>query len=145
MIMPKKTTRQTTAGAGQSGSAGTNGLAARPAAADPSHPSGRCKDEFRLLGYPPALCKACGDHFEYALGLRDGTVIQFAQAEDVDREWVRLMGIVFMRDGRGQIVPGKAFMDGHRDRKETGAFTFDRGIDVRVSEILWLADAPDDS
>jgi hypothetical protein len=129
--MPKKTTKQTTIGADPLGSAGPNGLAAVPAeaaaAADPRIPRGKETENLRALGYPPALAKACVDLFEYALGLRDGTVIWFAVAEAIDETWVRLEGIGYVGDGHGRKADWANFL---------------RGFEVRVTDISWVADNP---
>jgi hypothetical protein len=69
------------------------------------------------------LRKACNDSFQYALQLRDGTVFEFEEADPIDDEWVRISGI--------SMAPNTF----HK-------FTFARGLDVRVSEIVWVADAP---
>ena len=82
------------------------------------------------LGYPPALAKACCDSpFDYAACLRGGSVIRFDTAEPINEEWVTL------------------FID---EQKSWGIdsgmpFPFPRGVDVRVSEIVWVADAPEGS
>ena len=72
--------------------------------------------------YPPSLVKACADSFDYALRLRNGDVFHFGEAK-VYGEFVHLDSI-------------KELVDGH---------SMDRGIDVRLSEIMWCADAPDGS
>jgi hypothetical protein len=71
--------------------------------------------------YSRALTKANGDDFDYACGLRSGTVIRFTAAT-FDGEFVHLSGIVDTSCGM--------------------RFTFDRGIDVRLRDIEWVADAP---
>lgn len=81
--------------------------------------------------YPPALAKACYDPFDYAMGLTDGTVIFFEYAEPVSRLWVTIMGV---RQG-----PRAVLQDGTSDRSNA---IFERGLDVRVSQIAWVADAP---
>lgn len=88
-------------------------------------------------GLPPALVKAVEDcEFDYALGLRDGTMIRFIGASLIDdtEEWIHLDlgprmgdGGIIRRDGYGQ------------------AWCFERGLDVRLSEIAWVADAPEGS
>lgn len=41
-----------------------------------------------ILGYPPALAKACSDiGFSYALGLRSGEVWCFSEAITIDDVW----------------------------------------------------------
>jgi hypothetical protein len=82
------------------------------------------------FGYPPALVKACEDPFDYALKLRTGELWYFNEATPINREWVSINTV-------------EAF--GHSDeasRLETKRPPFDRGVDVRVSDIVWVADAP---
>jgi hypothetical protein len=73
--------------------------------------------------YPPALHKACCDPFEYAIRLRTGETWEFEQADPINRDWVRI-----------KFSPYRS--------KDGVAFRFDRGVDVRVSDIVWVADAP---
>ena len=74
-----------------------------------------------LMGWPPALIKASEDPFFYALELRDGRKFDFESAVDLGWGWVRIDGVA------------------------KAERCFERGIDIRVSEILWVADAPDGS
>jgi hypothetical protein len=71
---------------------------------------------------PPALAKAMHDPFSYALRLRTGEEFEFESAELETPGWVHL------REVRG-IHP---FPHG----------PVERGIDVRISEIVWVLDAP---
>ena len=75
---------------------------------------------------PESLEKAACDPFNYAVGLRDGTTIEFESAV-FQGEFVRL------RAGSGD----SQFKDGLY-----GGYPMPRGIDVRVSEIIWCCDAP---
>ena len=94
--------------------------------------------ELRAAGIPGALEKALGDPFTYAMGLRNGQVIVFEQARlSDDLKWVHLTpssGISVV-DLQGEELTGKYPL---RDL----AMTFDRGLDVRISDIVWVADAP---
>jgi hypothetical protein len=74
--------------------------------------------------YPPALQKACVDPFDYALKLRTGEIWTFESAKAVSREWVCIVD--FHENSGGQKPP----------------FPFVRGVDVRVADIVWVADAP---
>lgn len=74
---------------------------------------------------PPAISKATEDVFDYAVGLRDGTVIRFQRAV-VHGPWVALYFVEFLR---GPCQP-PAF------------FTFERGLEIRLSDIVWATDAP---
>jgi hypothetical protein len=79
-----------------------------------------------LLGGSPALAKACGDSFNYALKLRTGEVIMFQGAELVGDKWVHLSGVDTSEPDEGSKLP----------------FPARRGIDVRLSEIMWVMDGP---
>jgi hypothetical protein len=90
-------------------------------------------------GYPPALQKACVDPFDYAMMLRSGLVIYFELAEPVSAEWVSLTGI------RAVVRSSKFSPSDYQDdtpgcRRDEGPFP--RGLDVRVDDIAWVADAP---
>lgn len=82
------------------------------------------------LELPPSLLKACGDPFAYALGLKSGTVIEFCEARITGR-WVKLEGVM-----TGGECPFDKLIFGHR---------FYRGLEVRLEDIAWCADAPDGS
>jgi hypothetical protein len=79
--------------------------------------------------FPESLLKAVGDEFDYALGLRDGTVIRFARAAITGPAFVRLNDIRQVDYADVARTP----------------YSFDRGIDVRISEIAWCCDAPQGS
>lgn len=77
---------------------------------------------------PPSLLKALRDSFDYALGLKNGHVIHFSEAHLLKGErWIKLIGF-------NETIE----MDGV-------SFSFPRGLDVRISEIAWVADAPNGS
>ena len=71
------------------------------------------------------LEKATLDHFEYALQLKNGVVFYFEEAS-VRGEWVYLHDIKFHSVG----------VEDQLD------FNFERGVQIRLSEIAWIADAP---
>lgn len=76
-------------------------------------------------GYPPALAKACCDLFDYACRLRTGEVLRFDYAHAVTPKIVNLS---------------------HPDNDFSGCLgrimlPCPRGIDVRVEDIVWIADA----
>jgi hypothetical protein len=75
--------------------------------------------------YPRSLLKATCDEFDYALRLSSGEIIRFRSAE-IHGDYVRLSDV---EKGDEQPLP----------------FIFDRGIDVRLSAIIWCADAPNGS
>jgi len=88
--------------------------------------------------YPPALLKACWDDFWYACGLRNGAVISFSSAQ-ICGDWVHLSNsgnCLPIRDGVGCW---------HRDEEPHVLglpFPCPRGVDVRLADIVWVADAP---
>lgn len=74
---------------------------------------------------PHALTKAFEDSFHYALGLRNGTIIEFEEATITADDWIKLSNPKIM---------GSSYKA-----------TFERHMEVRVSEIAWIADAPQGS
>jgi hypothetical protein len=86
-------------------------------------------------GWPPALIKAVNDPFDYALRLKDGTLIFFEYAVPCGKhnEWALLR---FQDIHRGSEVWEFSF----NQRFKIGGN--DRGLEIRVSEIMWAADAP---
>ena len=78
------------------------------------------------------LAKACIDSaFNYALKLRTGETIRFTGAELIDKEWICLY-FDELRD-HGQPHPYSL------------PFMAKRGVDVRISDIVWAIDAPDET
>lgn len=73
-------------------------------------------------GYPPALLKATEDPFNYILKLKTGEVIVFQSAIAVTNDWVILEKIDYEASTIGQ------------------SRLFSKGLNVRVSEIVWCAD-----
>jgi hypothetical protein len=103
------------------------------AEADSSWDAGRAWRMFEeltttMLG-SRALAKACVDHFDYALKLRTGEVIRFTDAEIIRPGWIHLE----VREPAAQ------------PRMNRLPFMADRGIDVRIDEIVWVMDAPEGS
>ncbi len=80
--------------------------------------------------YPPSLLKACCDEFEYACKLTSGEIVYFTRAT-ISGEYCTLGGL----DASKQLS--------YTDQKLPHSFP--RGLDVRVSGILWCADAPNGS
>lgn len=80
--------------------------------------------------YPPSLLKACCDDFEYVCKLTSGEVIYFTKAT-ISGEYCTLEGL----ESSKQLS--------YTDQKLPHPFP--RGLDVRVSGILWCADAPNGS
>lgn len=79
-----------------------------------------------ILTGSPALAKACLDYFDYALKLRTGEVIYFWSAKVLNKEWVHL-----------ELKP-----EGEQPEENRIAYPGDRGVDVRLSDIVWVMDAP---
>jgi hypothetical protein len=77
--------------------------------------------------YPSSLLKAVCDPFYYALGLKDGTIIEFTEA-NIEGDWVTLLGQEQMGD--------------HPLEKSLYGYRFYRGIQIRYDQIIWCADAP---
>lgn len=76
------------------------------------------------------LSKACADTFDYAMRLRTGEIIRFEFAEIINSEWIRLT-LTNQVDG-----------DAPEENARHIPFPCPRGIDVRISDIVWVADAP---
>lgn len=70
---------------------------------------------------PEYILKANLDEYAYVLGLKNGDAIQFSSLEFIGPDWVRLTG---------HKLKVKSLPEGR----------FDRGLEVRYSEILWIAD-----
>jgi hypothetical protein len=82
-----------------------------------------CKGKF-----PDSLLKACGDPFTYAMRLRTGEVIVFSEAR-IDGEFCHISG-----NGEAEA-----------EWRNEIPFEHPRGIDVRISDIVWCCDAPNGS
>lgn len=87
-------------------------------------------------GWPPALAKSAIDPYGVAIMLTTGTIIVYSGCiPSTDRKWARLMEpVVRLHDGSIPGEKAKFNMD--------LPMSFDRGIDVRVDQIVWAADAP---
>lgn len=85
--------------------------------------------------YPPALLKACYDPFDYALKLRTGEVIRFHEAT-IHGEYATLAA-------DGTFNPTRMGME--NPNCERLAYPCPRGVDVRIADIVWCADAPEGS
>jgi len=71
--------------------------------------------------YPPALAKAVNDPFDYALMLTNGLMYEFSDAVVIDKDWVRIHT---------------------KQETMTRRFCFDRGLEIQIKNIMWVADAP---
>ena len=77
---------------------------------------------------PASLLKACVDRpWDYALRLRDGTIFRFTGA-DIEGEWAHLEFDESV-DFSGDVVRQSFYL-------------FDRGVDVRIADVVWCADSP---
>ena len=85
------------------------------------------------FGFPPALAKAIMDPFDYAIGLRDGKIIHFSEAKfDIHNPgWIHLDEV--QAEGKAQA------------KGISIPYPLDRGVDVRIADIMWAADAPNGS
>jgi len=91
----------------------------------------RRQAELAARGWPWPLVKSAFDPFDYAVGLRDGSVVRYEHADTTEsEEWVTLI--------EPKIVAAGALL---RGATEAG-FTFERGLVVRLSEIAWASDGP---
>jgi hypothetical protein len=92
------------------------------------------------LGWPPALVKACADPFTYACQLRTGLIVHFESAiPSRHADWVHLRGSHL--SSNGPVVEPPVFMR-NTEFMHGRPMSFDRGLDVRVADIVWVADAP---
>jgi len=93
---------------------------------------------------PASLLKATGDDFSYVLGTRDGRIIHFAYAQIQEgRKWVRVSGHIHWRT---HPTTGEDYQDDYDPIEMSGVdHGFPRGLDIRISDIVWCADAPDGS
>lgn len=80
-----------------------------------------------------ALAKACYDEFDYALRLRTGEVIRFKLATHLGNGWIHLNV-----EGREQSAHNPLAFS----KRSRGV---ERGVDVRLSDIVWVMDAPEGS
>lgn len=78
--------------------------------------------------YPPSLLKAVSDPFDYVLRLRTGELIYFETAAILG-EWVTLT----LKENSRTMEPSTMGKD---------CLPCPRGLDVRVRDIVWCADAP---
>lgn len=100
----------------------------------------RHEDErLRALGWPNALMKAVYDPYRYACQLRTGVVVAFERAAVLDPQgcWVQL------RSGELETMPAVTVQLTTASENGTARLTFGRGLEVRVADIVWVADAPD--
>lgn len=84
--------------------------------------------EVRLIekhGWPSFLAKAAVDPFDYAAYVKDLGIVRFTDAAPAGHGWVRLI------------------LDNHDTAHNHHLpCPFERGVEVRLSDICWVADAP---
>lgn len=72
------------------------------------------------------LTKSVFDEFSYALKLKTGESIWFSSATVLNKEWIHIEGVdISKSNGLAHVAA--------------------RGIDIRISEIVWVMDAPEGS
>jgi hypothetical protein len=76
------------------------------------------------------LAKSCCDYFDYLLKLKSGEIIFYREAEIVSDKFIRLKQAKFINNIKIDVY-------GY----ESDLIT-ERGIDVAISEIVWVIDAP---
>ncbi len=95
-------------------------------------------DIFASWGHPAlptTLKKACGDHWDYAIGLRSGLVIRFNEATPHENgTWLKL--VCNDGDDFGVYASLRDMLEGKL------LWQPERGIDVQVADIMWAVDAP---
>jgi hypothetical protein len=88
---------------------------------------------YRDLGWPDHLIKAANDPFIYAAYVDGMGVILFTEADVAGVGWVHLKGIQDHEKSCG------GFWD---QTNREHRMNFERGVDVRLDAIRWVADAP---
>ena len=78
----------------------------------------------KLIG-SEALTKACFDPFDYALKLRTGEVIRFHEARVINAEWIHI-----------KVMPEDQTVE------KRIPYIAERGMDIRIADIVWVMDAP---
>jgi hypothetical protein len=97
---------------------------------------------WHLKGVPTILVKASCDPFQYALGLKNGTVFVFSEA-DLGPP-TEFNGWFMIRDVQSHTVPRipeSPNPDLAYSIVESG-ISFDRGVEIHLSQVAWVADAP---
>lgn len=92
------------------------------------------KDELNyasMVGLPVDhhLIKAMIDPFDYALKTRSGEIVQFCECKYLGGGWVRL-------------TTHEMHNLDHVPKEQRLAFPAERGVDIRISDIVWVMDAP---
>lgn len=88
----------------------------------------------RVFNIPADLDKCEQDFFDYAIGLKNGHVFRVSTCT-IHGRWARFE----LHDTPEHNIPD---VSNPKDIMKLGKFPFDRGVQVRISEIAWVADAP---
>lgn len=95
---------------------------------------------WRAKGIPEALYKASTDPFDYAMGLKNGAVFYFEAVDlgecEVFQGWVHISNI------KSYTLYGNDDWDHQTGHGIADQFNFERGMDIRLEDISWVADAP---
>lgn len=105
-------------------------------AADNAGPFGQegeypTEEELVAYGWPAALAKAAVDPFAYTAGIAGLGIVAFESAHFLTPEWVRLAEatLITVTEPWGPVTT-----------RATIASRWARGLEVRVSAIIWVAD-----
>lgn len=96
----------------------------------------------------PHLGKATWDEFTYAVGMRDGTVYRCGFVKEYG-EWLQLVGggcwgLTHYPDAVLRFAPG-AWPGPEQDAGSGDRMVLCRGVQVRLADVAWVADAPEGS
>lgn len=98
-------------------------------------------EKYTDAGWPRALVKAINDPFDYYIKLKNGDDFYFREAIAINEHWV-LLQVFDAIDG----VPDTIYKMHQSLNEILGTKSqhevFPRGLEVRVSEIAYIADAP---
>jgi hypothetical protein len=86
--------------------------------------------------WPSALGKAAHEDHDYAVGLRDGTVVRFGRAQLTRAGWALLLPA-------GRV--NRLYVVSLYDRLAGPGTSWTHGIEVRVDSVVWVADTPSGS
>lgn len=89
-------------------------------------------------GQPDDMVKAQQDPFTYALAMRDGSLFLFESLEMLPHGWARLTEPQHMHVSKWEG-------EGRFTTESSAVNTFARGVTIRVSDIVWIADCPEGS
>jgi hypothetical protein len=98
-------------------------------------------------GWPPHLVASVIDPFEYILHLRTGETIRYLQAiPGKTLQWVTLMDLDFLGGDEWQVQFKGDFLSALAGEPDPALpprrLPFSRGLNVRVADIVWVANWP---